>query len=111
MTFNTSYRELGLLQGLTELVSVPQDHFSQDKTEQKLERLHMTPHSLDPSLHLCVGCCTHRSLLQQLDVGIVYTCKRIGTESPPCWAQGSHTRSIVTNLLLQLTQLGLPEEE
>ena len=75
MAYNA--RELGLLQGLTKLVSV----------------------------RCCMHCSLPKQL-DAVIIGN-YVGKRLSTDSPPCRAKGSHGRSITTSLFLQLTQHGL----
>ena len=53
--------DLGLLQCLTKLVSVPEDHFGEYEAKQKLERLHLALHSLNTSFHPGVGGGSHSS--------------------------------------------------
>ena len=91
-------------------LSVCRRIFSEDKTEQELERLRLSSHSLNPGFHLGVVCC---SLPCHFDIAIVFSPagKTSGTDYPPCWAQGSHSRGITANLLLKLTQRGLSLRE
>jgi len=96
MAFNT--RELGLLQGLTELVSVTQNHLGEDKAKQEFEGFHLPGHTLNPGLDLGVCCGTQGTLPQQLDVVIVCrnAGKRLRTNGPPGRTEGSDPRSITT---------------